>query len=235
MVYQVRLQAFEGPLDLLLHLIKVNEIDIYDIPIAKITEEYLRYLGMMEELDLEVAGEFLVLAATLVYIKSKMLLPAPPSEAGEDLDEDPRTPLVDMLLEYQRFKSAAEGLAEREALQRQFLPRLAPPDLPSGEGPLEINLTDLLTAFREVLERAKERSVLDLSVRPITLGERMVAILDRLAEADPVAFSSLFPETADRLFVVMTFLALLELLRQGAVKVRQALPLGEIFIARAIA
>jgi segregation and condensation protein A len=234
MVYQVKLQAFEGPLDLLLHLIKVNEIDIYDIPIAKITEEYLRYLTMMEELDLEVAGEFLVLAATLVYIKSKMLLPAPPSEEGEILEEDPRTPLMDMLLEYQRFKSAAEELAEREAEQRQFFPRLAPFDLPESDGPMEINLIDLLTAFRGVLERAKERSALELTVRSITVGERMVGILDLLAEADTVTFISLFPETADQLMVVMTFLALLELLRQGTVKVRQVLPFGEILISRAI-
>ncbi len=234
MVYQVKLQAFEGPLDLLLHLIKVNEIDIYDIPIARITAEYLRYLSMMEELDLEVAGEFLVLAATLVYIKSKMLLPTPPPEEGEILEEDPRAPLADMLLEYQRFRSAAEELAAREDEQRRFFTRLAPLDLPSSEGPMEINLFDLLTAFRGVLERAKERSVLELSVRSITVHERMVAIFDLLAGADSVAFSSLFPEVADRLFVVMTFLALLELLRQGTVKVRQALPFGEILISRAV-
>jgi len=235
MVYQVKLQAFEGPLDLLLHLVKVNEIDIYDIPIARITEEYLHYLTMMEELDLEVAGEFLVLAATLVYIKSKMLLPTPPPEDGETLEEDPRAPLVDMLLEYQRFKSAAEELAGREMEQRRFFPRLGSFDLPSSDGPLEINLIDLLTAFRGILERAKERAILELSVRSLTVGERMVAILDLLAEADHVTFSSLFPETADRLFVVMTFLALLELLRQGTVKVRQPLPFGEILISRAIA
>lgn len=234
MVYQVKLSVFEGPLDLLLHLIKVNEVDIYDIPIAKITEEYLRYLTMMEELDLEVAGEFLVLAATLVYIKSKMLLPASPSEEGEVLEEDPRAPLVDMLLEYQRFKSAAEELAGREGEQQRFFPRLAPFDLPESDGPMEINLIDLLTAFRGVLERAKERPALELSVRPVTVGERMVAILDLLARADQVAFSSLFPETVDRFLTVVTFLALLELLRQGTVKVRQALPFGEILISRAI-
>jgi len=154
---------------------------------------------------------------------------------GETLEEDPRAPLVDMLLEYQRFKSAAEELAGREMEQRRFFPRLGSFDLPSSDGPLEINLIDLLTAFRGILERAKERAILELSVRSLTLGERMVAILDLLAEADHVTFSSLFPETADRLFVVMTFLALLELLRQGTVKVRQPLPFSEILISRAIA
>jgi len=136
-VYQVKLPVFEGPLDLLLHLIRSNEIDIYDIPIARITDEYFRYLHAMQELDLEVAGEFLVMAATLVYIKSRMLLPAQPAADGDVTEEDPRTPLVDMLLEYERCRAAAETLGERENRQRLFFFRSIPLEAPPGGGPLE--------------------------------------------------------------------------------------------------
>ncbi len=233
MVYQIRLPVFEGPLDLLLHLIKVDQIDIYDIPIARITDEYFQYLRMMEELDLEVAGEFLVMAATLVYIKSRMLLPAESTEE-EGFEEDPRTPLVDMLVEYQRFRDASEELAVFEDRQRQFFLRSAPLDLPATETPLEFNLADLLDAFRGVLARAKEQPVLELTVRPLTTAERMLAILDHLAVEESVTLENLFPPDADRALVVVTFLALLELMRQGAVRVRQTLPLGEILIARAV-
>ena len=233
MVYQIRLPVFEGPLDLLLHLIKVDQIDIYDIPIARITDEYFQYLRMMEELDLEVAGEFLVMAATLVYIKSRMLLPAEPTEE-EGFEEDPRTPLVDMLLEYQRFRDASEELAVFEDRQRQFFLRSAPLDLPATEAPLEVNLADLLDAFRGVLSRAKGQAVLELTVRPLTTAERMLAILDHLAVEESVTLENLFPPDADRALVVVTFLALLELMRQGAVRVRPILPLGEIVIARAV-
>jgi segregation and condensation protein A len=237
MVYQVKLPAFEGPLDLLLHLIRVNEVDIYDIPIARITDEYFQYLALLEELDLEVAGEFLVMAATLVYIKSKMLLPADPSATEEPFEEeDPRTPLVDMLLEYQRFRAAAETLSGREDQQRQFFFRSTPLEVLSGGGPLEVNLFDLLTAFREVLERAKDQPVLEFLTRPVSTAERMVAILDRVATAEPfVTFDSLFPPDADRWLVILTFLALLELLRQGSIRVRQQVDFGDIVVMRAVA
>lgn len=237
MVYQVKLPAFEGPLDLLLHLIRVNEVDIYDIPIARITDEYFQYLALLEELDLEVAGEFLVMAATLVYIKSKMLLPADPAATEEPFEEeDPRTPLVDMLLEYQRFRAAAETLSGREDQQRQFFFRSTPLEVPAGGGPLEVNLFDLLTAFREVLERAKDQPVLELLTRSVSTAERMVAILDRVATAEAsVTFDSLFPPNADRWLVIVTFLALLELLRQGAIQVRQQADFGDIVVMQAVA
>lgn len=234
MVYQIKLPTFEGPLDLLLHLIRVNQVDIYDIPIARITDEYFQYLRMMEELDLEMAGEFLVMAATLVYIKSRMLLPPEPTEET-GLEEDPRTPLVDMLVEYQRFKGASEALALHEEQQRQYFVRSGPLELPSTGVPLEISLADLLGAFRAVLARAQERPVLEIMARPLTTGERMVAILDRLALEEPATFEALFSPDADRTLVVVTFLALLELIRQGTVQVWQTLPFGEILIARAVA
>lgn len=234
MVYQIRLPTFEGPLDLLLHLIRVNQVDIYHIPIARITDEYFQYLRMMEELDLEMAGDFLVMAATLVYIKSRMLLP-PETGEEEGLEEDPRTPLVDMLVEYQRFKSASEALALQEDRQRQYFIRTGPLELPSTGVPLEINLADLLGAFQAVLARARERPVLEIMARPLTTGERMVAILDRLVLEEPVNFEGLFSPGADRAFLVVTFLALLELIRQGAVRVWQTVPFGAILIARAAA
>jgi segregation and condensation protein A len=235
MVYQVKLPIFEGPLDLLLHLIRVNEVDIYDIPIARITDEYFQYLTVLQELDLEVAGEFLVMAATLVYIKSKMLLPAEPAVDGEPLEEDPRAPLVDMLLEYERFRAAAETLAGREDQQRQFFFRTTPLEVSAGEGTLEVNLFDLLGAFRDVLARAKDQPVLQYVTRPVTTAERMVAILDMVAAEETVTFRSLFSSTGDRWVVILTFLALLELLRQGAVRVQQQVHFGDIVVMRAVA
>ncbi len=234
MVYQVRLPTFEGPLDLLLHLIRVNEVDIYDIPIARITDEYFQYLGLLQELDLEVAGEFLVMAATLVYIKSRMLLPAGPTETEEVGEEDPRTPLVDMLLEYQRFRAAADSLAGREDEQRQFFFRASPLEVPAGEGTLAVNLFDLLAAFRDVLARAADQPVMELVARPVTTAERMVAILDRVAAEPFVNFRALFPPEGDRWAVITTFIALLELLRQGAIKVQQQIPFGDIVVMRAV-
>lgn len=235
MAYQVKLPVFEGPLDLLLHLIRGNQIDIYDIPIARITDEYFQYLTLLHELDLEVAGEFLVMAATLVYIKSRTLLPVEPSVDGEAVEEDPRTPLVDMLLEYERFRAAAETLAVREDGQRLFFFRSTPLDIPPDGGTLEVSLFDLLAAFRDVLKRVDDQGALTLVPRPVTTAERMVAILDQVALQGSVAFQALFPQTPDRSLVISTFLALLELLRQGAVRVRQRAPFTEIVIVKAAA
>ncbi len=235
MAYQVKLPVFEGPLDLLLHLIRGNQIDIYDIPIARITDEYFQYLTLLHELDLEVAGEFLVMAATLVYIKSRTLLPVEPSVDGEAVEEDPRTPLVDMLLEYERFRVAAETLAVREDGQRLFFFRSTPLDIPLDGGTLEVSLFDLLAAFRDVLKRVDDQGALTLVPRPVTTAERMVAILDHVALQGSVAFQALFPQTPDRSLVISTFLALLELLRQGAVRVRQRAPFTEIMIVKAAA
>ncbi|MBI2080376.1 MAG: segregation/condensation protein A [candidate division NC10 bacterium] len=230
MAYQVKLEQFEGPLDLLLHLIRVHEIEITDIPIATITEEYFRVLTAMQELDLEVAGEFLVMAATLIYIKSKMLLPPAPGEEALAEEEDPRRPLVDMLLEYQRFKTAAGDLAGLEERRREVFGRGAAVQVPPGRGPLELSLFDLLAAFQEVLKRAEGRPDVEVTPRPFRVRERMVELLDRLAQERPLRFFALFAPDADRRTVIVTFVALLELLRQGALKVRQAAPFEEILI-----
>jgi segregation and condensation protein A len=234
MSYRVRLDMFEGPLDLLLYLIQVNEIDIYDIPIAKITEEYLNCLATMEALDLEVAGEFLVTAATLIQIKSRMLIPAQEAEA-EDLDhEDPRRELVERLLEYKRFKEAALTLDELESQQRLLY--LRPGDAASAvaEGPLQVSLSELLHAFAAVMQRAPKEAALEIAPEAITVSERMVALIERLTLESPLPFTALFEEAGSRAMLITTFLALLELLRRGLIRARQTQPQGEIMVYRAV-
>lgn len=229
MVYQVRLPVFEGPLALLLHLIEENEIDIYDIPISRITEEYLRYLASTPTLDLESAGEFLLMAATLIHIKSQMLLPKEEREE-EQPEEDPRMPLVERLLEYKRFKEAAAALGEWEARQQLvYLRSDQGGEEPSS--PLEIPLLYLLVAFREVLKRTEEvPPILAIEREELDIGERMAFLLDRLAKESPIPFSSLFEGERRRLAVIVAFLALLEILRRGLARVHQPVPFGEILI-----
>src|SRR6266542_2511314 len=185
--YPVRLDKFEGPLDLLLHLIKKHEVDIYDIPIAQITQQYLAYIDLMQELNLDVAGEFLVMAATLIHIKSRMLLPrADPTQ--EDPEEDPREALVRRLLEHQKFKAAAELLHERETLRSAQWTR---PDGPIAdvagepEDPeIDVDLFSLMTAFRQVLERARQRPRVPLPPEQISIETRIEQLLARLSETE---------------------------------------------------
>ncbi len=232
MGYRVRLEMFEGPLDLLLYLIQVNEIDIYDIPIAKITEEYLACLASMQELDLEVAGEFLVLAATLIHIKSKMLIPAEEIAEEEVPEEDPRKELVERLLEYKRFKEAAMTLEEVESRQQLLYARPADPSVPVTDGRLEVSLSELLRAFAAIMERATAAAVLEITPEAISVGERMMALLDRLTLESPLPFTALFDGAGTRALLIATFLALLELLRRGLVRARQSDSDGEITIYR---
>ncbi|MDE2058223.1 MAG: segregation/condensation protein A [candidate division NC10 bacterium] len=234
MSYRVRLEMFEGPLDLLLYLIQVNEIDIYDIPIAKITQEYLGCLAGMEKLDLEVAGEFLVLAATLIHIKSKMLIPVEEETTDGPLADDPRQELVERLLEYKRFKEAAMTFEELEAGQSLLYVRPADPVVPIADGPLEISLSALLRAFMTVMQRVPEAVAGEITPETINVGERMVALLDRLALQSPVSFMALFEGVTTRIQLIATFLGLLELLRRGLVRARQAEPGSEITIYRTV-
>ncbi len=234
MAYRVRLEMFEGPLDLLLYLIQVHEIDIYDIPIAKITEEYLGYLARMEELDLEVAGEFLVLAATLIHIKSRMLIPSEEAGAEEVPEEDPRRELVERLLEYKRFKEAAMALEDLEARQQLAYSRPPDPLAPLAAGPLEIGLSELIRAFAAIMQRASTAAVFEIRPEAVNVGERMVALLDRLTLESPLPFVALFDGDGTRSRLIATFLALLELLRRGLVRARQSDPEGEIVIYRAV-
>lgn len=235
MTYQVKLEMFEGPLDLLLHLIREHQLNILDIPIAKITEEYLRYLALMQELDLDVAGEFLLMAATLIHIKSKMLLP--PEEAGEGEEaeeEDPRAELVDRLLEYKRYKEAAQTLVLLEGEQFLLHRRGAPAMELTVEGPLSVSLFELIRAFREVLRRADLPAPLEITPEELNVGQRIVVLLDRLAAESPLEFTRLFAGSVRRAEIIVTFLALLELLRRRLATARQAEPVGPIMIYRGV-
>ncbi len=231
--YRVRLDLFEGPLDLLLHLIKKNEVAVTDIPVATITEQYLGYLDLLRELNLDVAGEYLVMAATLLLIKSRMLLPAAETDE-EDEEADPRADLVRRLLEYQRFREAAQALAERRWLGRDVFGR--EPGLESGDESAEprpvVRATawELLEAFRAVLKRARPEAVHEVTAEPVSLRERVQSLLRALSVARSLTFDSLFTEDATRPEVIVTFLALLELVKLGAVEAVQEALFGTIMI-----
>jgi len=233
----VKLEAFEGPLDLLLHLIKKNEIDIYDIPITVITQQYLQYLEMMKSLNLDVVGEFLLMAATLLHIKSKMLLP-PSEEEQADQDqeekEDPRAELVRRLLEYQRFKEAALDLSRGSLLDREVFTRrfFEEKILEGAEDALagEATLFDLLEAIKKVLEGVSPEEFQEISLEHMNIKEKIHQIMERLWEQENVTFNELFTMATPRKEIIVTFLALLELLRLRMIKIYQAEPFGVIRI-----
>jgi segregation and condensation protein A len=231
--YPVRLANFEGPLDLLLHLIKKHELNIYDIPIALITQQYIEYIDMMQELNLDVAGEFLVMAATLIHIKSRMLLPRP-DPTQEDPEEDPREVLVRRLLEHQKFKAAAELLHERETLRSAQWTRADGPIAEiAGEAPepeIEVDLFSLISAFRSVVERAKQRPKIYLPGEQIPIEDRIEQLLARLSETEACGFEDLFADMQSRAGMIVTFLAILEMIRLKLVRVFQAGPGGGIRI-----
>ena len=232
--YQIRLEQFEGPLDLLLHLIKRNEINIYDIPMALITKQYLEHISIMKALNLEVAGEFLVLAATLILIKSKMLLPIE-AEDEEEADQDPRADLVRQLLQYKQFKEAAHDLQDRERLWREVYHRAplvtsTPKD--AEETPLELTLFDLMGALQEAMRRTPSKGLLEVTADHMTVKNRMNYILERLEESAAVPFDRLFIPAEGRLVLIVTFLALLELIRLHLVRVFQPEAFGAILLSR---
>ena len=220
----VRLDMFEGPLDLLLHLIKKNRLNITDIPIALITEQYLEYLKLMKVLNLDVAGEYLLMAATLLHIKSRMLLPVSAEGEEEEDGVDPRAELVRRLMEYQQYKEAATELEARPLLDRDVFTR---PFLPEPEEPeeerVEVSLFELLEAFRTVLERAKLETFHEVTLEPITVEEKIQEVLSLLQrEKRSMAFHTLFPDPSSRKIIVITFLAILELVKMKAIRVFQA-------------
>src|SRR5688572_15136025 len=229
--YPVRLAVFEGPLDLLLHLIRKHEVDIYDIPIALITQQYLDYIGLMQEMNLDVAGEFLVMAATLIHIKSRMLLPRP-DPAQEEPGEDPREALVRRLLEHQKFKAAAELLHERETLRSAQWTRADGPIAEiAGEAPepeIEVDLFSLITAFRSVVERARQRPKLYLPGEQMPIEERIEQLLAKLSETEACGFEDLFADMQSRTGMIVTFLAILEMIRLKLIRVFQSGAMGGI-------
>ncbi len=232
MAYKVQLEVFEGPLDLLLYLIKKEEIDIYDIPIAKITEQYLEYIRLMKMLNLDIAGEFLVMAATLMHIKSKMLLPEEKLEIEEEI-EDPRKALVNKLLEYKRFKDIADGLEERERMQGELFTRSIAHEEVSEEEPLlEVSLFDLMSVFSDLLKVVKEEGYTEIVKDETTVKEKIRQILDMLRPEKAINFTKLFIGVVSKAELIVTFLALLELMRLKEVKVRQRKRFGQIMVYR---
>ncbi len=238
--YNVRLETFEGPLDLLLHLIRKNELDIYDIPIALITKQYLEYLSFLKELNLEVAGDFLVMASTLLQIKSRMLLPDPEPEEGEgeQEEEDPRTELVRRLLDYQRYQEAGQHLGDREVLGREVFARLAVvPELvpPADDEILELDLFELAEAFRALLAKVPASRVHEVAgTETVSMVDAINEILSLLQERDMLAFEELFLIDDRRERLVVNFLALLELCRLKLIKVLQNIAGGPIYLYPAV-
>ncbi|RJR33727.1 MAG: chromosome segregation protein ScpA [Desulfobacteraceae bacterium] len=229
--YEVKLEIFEGPLDLLLHLIRKNEVDIFDIPIAVITDQYLQYLDLMKSLNVSLAGDFLVMASTLVHIKSRMLLP----QSGEDEDsEDPREEITRPLLEYMRLKELATELSDRPLLGRDVFPRLAPGDISEqfdGEEPLlRVNLFQLMDAFRKVLEQRIPDAQLRFKIEQWSVKDKMDFILESVREGKARTFADLFASDRTIPEFIATFLAVLELVQMGLLRVFQVGPLEEIRI-----
>src|ERR671912_1227309 len=234
--YPVRLEGnvnFEGPLDLLLHLIKKNEVNIYDIPISLITSQYIEYIDLMQEMNLDVAGEFLVMAATLIHIKSRMLLPRP-DPAQEEPEEDPREALMRRLLEHQKFKAAAELLHERETVRSAQWTRADGPIAEiAGEAPepeIEVDLFSLISAFRAIVERARQRPKMYLPGEQIPIEDRIEQLLTRLSETEACGFEDLFEDVQTRAGMIVTFLAMLEMIRLKLIRVFQAGVVGPIRI-----
>src|SRR5262245_25477240 len=230
--YRVKLEIFEGPLDLLLYLIKKDEIDIYDIPIARITEQYLGYLDLMQELDISVAGDFLVMASTLIYIKSKTLLPPEPKGDGEeDLGEDPRAELIERLLEYQKFKSASQMLYSRGEIESACYTR-GPLETDSSNPEVSTTLFDLLRVFREVLKRAEAEMEMEIARDEMTIAEKLAQIHAMLDEMERINVRELFEMSRSKRELIVTFLALLELVKEWKIYLIQTEPFGDIFASR---
>jgi len=237
--YHVKLSAFDGPLDLLLHLIRKNEVDIYDIPIASITQQYLDTLELMDELNVNVAGDFVFMAATLIHIKSKMLLPPPHEDGVEDELGDPRDELVARLLEYQRYKEAAQMLYERQTLQGAIWLRsetavapLLEADAQAQEELVDVDLYELLTAFRSVLERISRRKDITFERETVTVEEMIQILSAKVAPRTSISFEQLFEDVTTRSLLIVTFLALLELVRLRVFRVYQTKAFGPIHVSR---
>ena len=238
--YKVKLEIFEGPLDLLLFLIKRDEIDIYDISIERITRQYLEYLQAFKELNIEIAGEFIVMAANLIYLKSRSLLPIDQQPPDEDAEEDdPRWDLIRQLIEYKKFKEAAAQLHSRELEQERVFTRDGGSIPSAGEEPIplgEVGIFQLISAFQNVIKRVQDREDLrQIFGEHFTVSDKIDGILQRVAGDARLRFSELFGVIASRVEIVVTFLALLELIRLKQVRVTQRSPFDEIEIAAAAA
>lgn len=237
--FAIRLPAFEGPLDLLLYLIRRNEVDIYDIPIEHVTQQYIEILGSMEKLDLEIAGEFFVMAATLMYIKSRMLLPKKDQGTNEDVEDeelDPRWELVQQLLEYRKFKEAAEDIQKLILNSNDLIARIGPRDaIEAVERPLKpVDRVDLWNTFNQVLRRLAERITEgEIHAEQVTVADRMELILNRMKQDSHFLFSELFESSTTLTTIVASFLAVLELTRLGKIRLQQDSAFADIRCERA--
>ncbi len=239
MPYKVKLDVFEGPLDLLLHLIKENEVEIYDIPIALITEQYLEYMELMQHLNLELAGDYLLMASTLAYLKSKTLLPKHEieDELAEDEGVDPHEELVHKLVEYKKFKEAALSLKERELDQSQVFTRIPSQSDQPGSSDLlvEVSVFELLKSLQKILDRIGEKGKrFTVTLEEISVTDKLNELMERLESTDYVTFDSLFEDIRTSGEIVATFLAMLELLKLRLVKAHQAGIGGEILIYKIV-
>jgi len=233
--YRVSLPMFEGPLDLLLHLVQKHELDILNIPIAFITEKYTAYILMLDEMNIDLASEYLVMAATLVHIKSRMLLPNPPADDTADgeaeAELDPRAELVRRLLEYQKYKLAAEQLGSRSVLGRDVFPRGGSDEMAAGEAPLEsVAMFKLLDAFQAVLERTQNKREHQIDFERFSITEKIGELSDRLRREGRLVFHEIFADPTNRAEIIITFLALLEMTRLRLTRLTQDGPLEPIYI-----
>ncbi|MCL2760729.1 MAG: segregation/condensation protein A [Desulfuromonadales bacterium] len=232
--YFVKTEAFEGPLDLLLHLIKKNELDIYNIPMAEISKQYLDYIDVMRELNLDVAGEFLVMASTLIQIKSQMLLPSISLDEGEEETvEDPRAELVRRLLEYEKYREAAKELYSRNLLQRDVFKRdffPANTEVTETNEPIEVEIFELVNAFKRILSKIPEESFHEVGSENISISDRISDILEYLTGKEYLEFEELFLGNLTREFIVATFLAILELCRLKLIRLTQIETYGTIWV-----
>jgi len=228
--YRVQLEIFEGPLDLLLYLIKQQEIDIYDIPIATITEQYLQYVQLMRDLNITVAGEYLVMAANLIYIKSKMLLPAQPLSEEDENEADPRRELVDRLLEHERYKKAAGLLHDRQVVEESVWPRGEDEFREEEQETVSASVFDLVQSFHQIIERFKENVVVRIEPENVTVEAKIGELRRLLSVTTEFMFSSFLQTPISRLHLLVTFVALLEMARLSEVRLQQAAAFGDIRI-----
>jgi segregation and condensation protein A len=229
----IHLDAFEGPLDLLLHLIKKEELDIANIPIARVTEQYLEYLEIMKDLNINLAGEWLLMAATLIYIKSRMLLPPDPVvQTEEEALADPRQELVYQLLEHQKFKNAAQMLYTREEVETSVWHNPPPEVVEDGKEVISATLFDLLRAFHDIVERFEAQRAMELSFEEVTIEQKLAEVRRLLLVHDTILFSDFFKDLKSKRHLIVTFLALLELTRLREIWVYQKKNFEEIYITK---
>ena len=238
--YAIKLDIFEGPLDLLLYLIKKNQIDIYNIPIALITRQYLDYLNLIKSLNLDLAGEYLVMASTLIHIKSRLLLPVPDEPSPEELEDDPRAELVRQLLEHQAFKEAADLLTRRPILERDVFKRAAAlPEEKRSSGAeeeelVEASIFELIEAFHQIVSRLDKKELLEIDLEKLSLSDIINDVMERLTREKNLTFDELLGEKREKRRIVYTFLALLELIKLKMIKAYQTAAFGVIRIFPAV-